>query len=62
MTINENNRHEYIERFVERYIDDLKPHEIRNMLLDYIYDEKNNMSNKALECEIREYYPDMIGG
>lgn len=58
--INENNRHKYIEMFVERYVDNLSSNEVRNMLIDYIYDEKNNMGNKALESEIREYYPDMF--
>lgn len=49
-----------VENYVERITDDLSANEIRNLLIDYIYDDKSRMSNVALFAEINDTYPDLL--
>lgn len=49
-----------VENYVERITNDLSSNEIRNLLIDYIYDDKSRMSNVALFAEINDTYPDLL--
>jgi hypothetical protein len=58
--IDSETRRELLENYVERFVLDLSSEEIRNLLIDYVYDEKSRMTNVALIAEINDVYPDLL--
>ncbi|NDC24275.1 MAG: hypothetical protein EBZ49_09125 [Proteobacteria bacterium] len=58
--IDSETRRDLLENYVERFVLDLSSEEIRNLLIDYIYDEKSRMTNVALIAEINDTYPDLL--
>lgn len=58
--INDSNRKEIIEAYVNRVVDGMGTKELVQFVYESLYDSKSIYTNAELETEIEDYYPDLI--
>jgi hypothetical protein len=59
-TINDNNRTDITSIYCHRLLDDMDFNTLYSFAYDMLVDNKSGLTNKMLEDQISEYYPDLL--
>ena len=59
--INDYNREEIVDEYISGLLDVIDWDDLYQLAYDYLYDSKDLLTNEALELEIKDYRPELLG-
>lgn len=59
--ITDYNREEIVDEYISSLLDTMDWDDLYQLAYDYLYDSKDLLTNEALELEIKDYRPELLG-
>lgn len=59
--INDYNRETIVDEYINGLLDAMDWDSLYQLAYDYLYDSKDLLTNEALELEIKDYRPELLG-
>lgn len=59
--VTDSNREEIVDEYINGLLDTMDWDDLYQLAYDYLYDSKDLLTNEALELEIKDYRPELLG-